>query len=164
MSEKTFELSHAVKEKIDYWLAKYPREQRQSALLPALHIVQDAHAGWLSEPALQAVAHYLDLPFIAVMEVATFYTMYHLAPVGQHQIDVCTNISCMLRGSDKIAAHLKNKLGIQFGETTPDGKFTLREVECLAACSAAPACMVDKTYHEHLTPDSLDTLLSELSS
>lgn len=155
--------SDDVKAKINYWLSKYPHEQRQSALLPTLHIVQDANQGWLPEPALQAVADYLQLPLIAVLEVATFYTMYHLKPVGKHQIDVCTNVSCMLKGSDKIAHHLKKKLGINFNETTADGKITLREVECLAACAGAPACMIDKTYHENLTPESLDTILSELA-
>lgn len=165
MTEKTlFVLSETVKNKIDHWLKKYPPEQKRSALLPALHIVQDANQGWLSEPAMEAVAAYLGLPVIAVFEVATFYTMYNLQPIGQHQINVCTNISCMLKGSDKIHQHLQKKLGLTFNETTPDGKFTLREVECLAACVGAPACLIDKTYHENLTPEKLDAILDNLNT
>ena len=161
--KKQFVLSEGIKEKINSWLKKYPPEQARSALLPALHIVQDAHEGSLTETALEAVADYLQLPKVAVFEVATFYSMYNLKPVGRHQINLCTNISCMLNHSDKIHKHLKNKLGISYNETTPDGKFTLRQVECLAACAAAPVCMINKTYHGNLTPEKIDIILEELS-
>src|SRR3989338_1368315 len=161
--KKQLVLSEGIKEKINSWLKKYPPEQARSALLPALHIVQDAHEGSLTETALEAVADYLQLQKVAVFEVATFYSMYNLKPVGRHQINLCTNISCMLNHSDKIHKHLKNKLGISYNETTPDGKFTLRQVECLAACAAAPACMINKTYHGNLTPEKIDIILEERS-
>ncbi|MBI5447374.1 MAG: NADH-quinone oxidoreductase subunit NuoE [Gammaproteobacteria bacterium] len=165
MVEKTqFVLSEAAKSKIDSWLAKYPPEQKRSAVIPALHIAQDENQGWLSDEAMEAVADYLGLPKMAVFEVATFYSMYNLKPIGKHQISVCTNVSCMLKGSDKIAEHFKNKLGISFNETTSDGNATLKEVECLAACAGAPACMIDKTYYENLTPEKIDELLRGLSS
>lgn len=164
MTEKTqqYILSDEVKTKINHWLEKYPPEQKRSALIPALHIVQDTHQGWLSEAALEAVADYLGLPKVEVFEVVTFYTMFNLKPIGKHQINICTNVSCMLKGSDKVYHHLKDKLGISFNETTADGKITLREVECLAACAGAPACMIDKAYHENLTPEKLDEILSNL--
>ena len=161
--KKQFVLSEGIKEKINSWLNKYPPEQVRSALLPALHIVQDAHKGSLTEAALEAIADYLQLPKVAVFEVATFYSMYNLKPVGQHQINLCTNVSCMLNHSEKIYKHLKKKLGVSDNETTADGKFTLRQVECLAACAAAPVCMINKTYHGNLTPEKIDIILEELS-
>ena len=160
---ETYHLSHAEKQKIDHWTQKYPADQKRSALLPALHIVQDANQNYLTENMIEAVATYLDLPAIWAFEVATFYTMYNLKPVGKHQINFCTNISCMLRNCDEIADHFKQKLGINFNETTPDGKFTLREVECLAACANAPACLIDKTYYKNLTKEKVDRILDELS-
>ena len=108
---------------------------------------------------MQALAAYLDMAEIAVYEVATFYTMYELQPTGRHKISLCTNISCQLCGSEKIADHIQQKLGIGFGETTDDGKFTLREVECLGACVGAPMLLIDKQYHEHLTPAKVDAIL-----
>lgn len=155
-------LSDKVKAQIDEWLKKYPENQKRSALLPALHIAQAEHAGWLSKEIIEAVALYLEQPPICAFEVATFYSMYDLEPVGKHKINVCTNISCMLRGSEHIAEHLKKRLGIGFGETTPDGKFTLKEVECLAACAGAPMIQLDRDYHENLTPEKIDALLEEL--
>src|SRR3990167_10766456 len=110
--QKQFILATELKNKINHWLKKYPPEQKRSAVIPALHIVQDAHDGWLSVPAMEAVANYLDLPYIAVFEVATFYSMYNLKPVGKHQINLCTNVSCMLKDSHKIYQHLNKKLGI----------------------------------------------------
>lgn len=159
---KPFLLSEKVKAEIDSWVEKYPLDQKRSAVIPALHIVQQANEGWISEAAMEAVADYLSLPVIAVFEVATFYSMFNLSPVGRHQISICTNLSCMLKGSDKVYRHLQDKLDISFKETTPDGKFTLKEVECLAACAGAPACMVDKTYYEHLTPEKLNEILADL--
>ncbi|MCG2634126.1 MAG: NADH-quinone oxidoreductase subunit NuoE [Gammaproteobacteria bacterium] len=146
---------------IDRWVAKYPEGQQQSAVMAALHLAQEQH-GWLTSELIEAVADYLDMPGIAVYEVATFYTMYDLEPVGRHKISVCTNISCMLCGSDQIVDHLKQKLNIGFNQTTADGRFTLKEVECLAACGGAPAMMVGKSYHENLTPELIDNLLDGL--
>lgn len=140
---------------------KYPAEHRASAVMAALRIAQEEH-GWLSEPVMDFVAGLLGMQPIQVYEVATFYSMYELRPVGRHKISVCTNISCMLCGSDDIVRYLEEKLGIRLGETTPDGRITLREVECLAACGGAPACIVGKTYHENLTPEKIDVILAGL--
>lgn len=155
-------ISAAALARIDHWLAKYPAEQKISAVIPALTIVQDENGGWITRELMDAVAVYLSLPAIAVYEVATFYTMFELKPVGAHKISVCTNISCMLRGSDKIVDHLQQRLGIRPGETTTDGKFTVKEVECLAACGGAPMFMVGKDYHENLTPEKVDAILAAL--
>ncbi len=146
---------------IDRWIAKYPPEQKRSAVLSALHIAQQEN-GWLSTEVMDAVADYLGMDNISVYEVATFYTMYDLKPVGRHKISVCTNISCLLRGSEEVVAHLTQRLGINLGETTPDGKVTLKEVECLAACCGAPMAQVDKQYHENLTPEKIDAILAAL--
>lgn len=147
---------------IDRWIGKYPPEQKQAAVMAALNIVQQQNGGWLTTELMDAVAEYLQMPRIAVYEVASFYTLYDLEPVGRHKIYVCTNISCMLCGSDTIVEHLQKKLGIKLGETTPDGKFTLKESECLAACGGAPMFMVDRTYYENLTPDKVDAILARL--
>ncbi len=147
--------------KIDLEVAKYPPEHKQSAVIAALHIAQDEH-GWLSVPLMDCVADLLGMRPILVYEVASFYSMYDLKPVGRHKISVCTNISCLLRGSDDIVAHLKQRLGIGFGETTGDGRFTLKEVECLAACGGAPMFQIGKTYYENLTPARVDEILAGL--
>jgi len=154
-------LSEKVCQQIDHWLTRYPADQKRSAVLAALHFAQDEH-GWLSVPVMDAVANYLELPAIAVYEVATFYSLYHLQPVGRHVINICTNISCQLSGCDKIVDHLENRLQVGVGETTTDGKFTLRAVECLAACAGAPMFQIGKKYYEHLTPERVDTILDEL--
>jgi len=154
--------SPEVRDEIDQWVAKYPPEWRQSAVMAALRIVQDANGGWLSTDLMDEVAGYLDMPPIAVYEVATFYSMYELKKVGRHKICVCTNVSCMLNDADKIVAHLEKRLGIRFGETTSDGKFTLKEVECLGACGGAPMMQVGKQYYENLTPEILDSILDRL--
>jgi len=151
--------SEAIRQQLDSWISKYPPGQAQSAVIPALHILQDAHEGWLSEGLMRALAEYLDIPVISVFEVATFYTMFELKPVGQHKISLCTNISCQLCGSEDIANHIQKKLGVGFGQTTADGKFTLKEVECLGACVGAPMLLLDREYHEHLTVEKIDTLL-----
>lgn len=155
-------LSTYARTEIDRWLMRYPSDQKRSGVMQALTIVQEENGGWLTEPLMDAVADYLGLPRIAVYEVATFYTMYNLKPVGRHIINVCTNISCMLNGSQKIVDHLKKRLEINSNETTPDGKFTLREVECLAACAAAPMCQIGKKYYENLTPEKVDAIIAEL--
>lgn len=147
---------------IDKWLTKYPANRKESAVMAALRIVQDQNAGFLTNELIDAVAEYLDMPAIAVYEVATFYSMYERGPVGRHKICVCTNISCMLNGSDEIVVHLEQKLGIKLGETTEDGKFTLKEVECLGACVNAPALQLGREYHEKLTPEVLDKLIDSL--
>lgn len=147
---------------IDTWTAKYPEEQRQSAVMPALRIVQDANGGWLTTELMDAIAEYLQMPPIAVYEVASFYSMYEHKPVGRHKICVCTNISCLLRGSDQVVGHLENKLGIKMGQTTPDGKFTLKVVECLGACVGAPMLQIGREYYENLTPEKIDAILEKL--
>jgi NADH-quinone oxidoreductase subunit E len=152
-----------LRQQIDTWVAKYPVGQSQSAVIPALHLLQDANDGWLSKPLMDALAVYLDMPFISVYEVATFYTMYELEPTGKNKISVCTNISCMLCGSEEIVDHLKTRLGIGFGETTADGQVTLKEVECLGACCGAPMLQLNRDYHEKLTVEKVDSLLDGLS-
>lgn len=147
---------------IDKWIAKYPPEHKQSAVMAALRIVQDANGGYLTTELMDAVAEYLDMPSISVYEVATFYSMYELEPVGKHKICVCTNISCMLCGSDDVVAHLRNRLNIGLGETTEDGRITLKEVECLGACVGAPMLQIGEHYYENLTPESIDQILDGL--
>jgi NADH-quinone oxidoreductase subunit E len=159
---KTGLLSEATRAEIDCWIAKYPPDRKQAAVMAALRIAQDQNGGWLSVDLIEAVAEYLEMPPIAVHEVATFYTMYDLKPVGRHKVCVCTNISCQLNGSARIMDYLQKKLGVKPGETTPGGKFTLKEVECLGACGGAPMMMVDKTYHENLTPEKVDQILDQL--
>jgi NADH-quinone oxidoreductase subunit E len=156
-------LSDQVQAEIDRWIAKFPQGRQRSAVLAALHAVQHEHGGFVTPELMDAVANYLDLPAVQVYEIATFYTMIETRPVGRHSISVCTNISCMLRGSDDIVSHIESKLGIELGESTPDGKIYLkREEECLAACCGAPMMMVDHAYHEDLTPAKVDAILDAL--
>ncbi len=156
-------LSDQVQAEIDRWIAKFPQGRQRSAVIAALHAVQHENGGFVTPELMDAVASYLELPAIQVYEVATFYSMIETRPVGRHSISVCTNISCMLRGSDDIVAHIERKLGIETGESTPDGKIYLkREEECLAACCGAPMMMVDHTYHEDLTPAKVDAVLDAL--
>ena len=161
-TKATHELLPEVRAEIDKWVAKFPPERKQSAVLPALRIVQEAQGGWLPEVALNAVADYLEVPRIAVYEVATFYTMYDLKPTGRHKLYVCTNVSCMLSGAYELLEHLKKKLNIDVGETTEDGEFTLKEEECLGACAGAPVIFSNHNYFEHMTPESVDDLLEQL--
>ncbi|HJW81618.1 MAG TPA: NADH-quinone oxidoreductase subunit NuoE [Acidiferrobacterales bacterium] len=142
-------------------IAKYPPERKSSAVMATLRIAQEEH-GWLSVPLMDYVAELLGMRPIQVYEVATFYSMYDLKPVGRHKISICTNISCMLCGSDAIVKHLEQRLGIKLGETTPDGKVTLKEVECLAACCGAPMFQIGKTYYENLTSEEVDRILEGL--
>ena len=151
-------LSDAALAEIERELAKYPADRRQSALMAALRIAQDEH-NWLSPELIEFIAGVIGVSPVRAFEVASFYSMYDLAPVGEHKISVCTNISCLLRGSDEIVAHLRSKLGVDFGETTTDGKFTLKEAECLAACAGAPMMQIDREYHENLTPRRVDEIL-----
>jgi NADH-quinone oxidoreductase subunit E len=147
---------------IDHWVAKYPADQKQSAVMAALRITQDENGGWLTEEIMDAVADYLDMPKIAVYEVATFYSMYEHKPVGRHKICVCNSISCLLNGSENTLEYLKGKLGVGLNEVTADGKFSIKEVECLGACVGAPAVMIGKQYYENLTPEKIDKILDEL--
>lgn len=155
-------LTEASRAEIDRWIAKYPADQKQSAVMAALRIAQDQNGGWLSADLIQSVADYLGMPKIAVYEVATFYSMYELEPVGRHKICVCNSISCMLSGSEQMIGYLKQKLGVELGEVTADGRFSIKEVECLGACVGAPMCMIGKTYYENLTPERIDQILDEL--
>ena len=147
---------------IDAWIAKYPKQQRQSAVMSTLRIVQEQF-GHLTEALMDSVAQYLNMPSVAVYEVATFYTMYENKPCARHLINVCTNISCKLNGSDKIVEKLKKTLGVDLNEMTPDKRFEIRSVECLGACVNAPMMQIDKTYHEHLDEDKLDNILEQYS-
>jgi NADH-quinone oxidoreductase subunit E len=153
-------LSARAREEIDRWVAKFPKDRQRSAVIAALHVVQHENHGYLTLELMNAVAAYLDLPAIQVYEVATFYSMFETKPVGRHSISVCTNISCMLRGADEIVAHIERKLGVKTGESTPDGRFYLKqEEECLAACCGAPMMMVDHRYFENLTTAKVDEVL-----
>ncbi len=154
--------SPEVRAEIDRWVAKYPPEWKQSAVMAALRIVQDDNGGWLTNELMNDVAAYLEMPTIAVYEVATFYSMYELKPVGKHKICVCTNVSCMINKADVIVDHLQEKLGIGFGEVTEDGRYSLKEVECLGACGGAPMMQIGKQYYENLTPEIVDAILEGL--
>lgn len=153
-------LTDEVKRAIDEWVLKFPADKKQSALLAALHIAQDHNQGYLSVPVMNAVTTYLEIPAITAYEAATFYSMYDLEPTGRHKIDVCTNIGCMLRGSDEVVTHLEKKLKIKLGQITEDGKFRLRFVECLGACINAPVMQINKDTHENLTPEKIDEILA----
>ncbi|MPZ43727.1 MAG: NADH-quinone oxidoreductase subunit NuoE [Betaproteobacteria bacterium] len=147
--------------KIDRESAKYPAGEKQSAVMAALAIAQDEN-GWLSTEVMDFVAHYLGMPPIAVYEVASFYTMYNLKPVGRCKLTICTNLPCALQGANVAAGHLKQRLGIGFGETTPDGAFTLKEGECLGACGDAPVMLMNnKTMLSWMTPEKIDALIED---
>ena len=151
-----------VKERIDRWIAEYPADERQSATMPALRIVQESNGGHLTTELMNEIAEYLDIPPIQVYEVATFYGNYNHAPVGRHQINWCNSISCYLRGGEELREKLQQKLGIKPGEITSDGKFSIKKVECLGACGGAPMCKIGKDYHENLDEDKLFKILDEL--
>lgn len=157
-------LTDDTRKHIDKWLSKYPLDQRRSALIGALHAAQDQNGGWLSEEIMKAVAEYLEIPPVWVYEAANFYSMFFTQPVGKNKIAICTNISCMLRGADKVVKYAEAKLGIKLGETTEDGKITLvKEEECVAACTGAPMMIINGHYHENLTEAKIDELLGGLS-
>ena len=160
--DKSSLFSETVREQIDKWIAKYPDQWKQSAVMAALMIVQKDNGGWLTTELMDKVAAYLDMAPIAVYEVASFYSMYEHKPVGKHKICMCTNISCMLNGSDRIVQHLEEKLSIKMGETTKDNRFTLKEVECLGACVGAPMMQIGDKYYENLTPELVDSILDNL--
>ncbi len=151
-------------EKAAAFITKYPKGWQASAVMPLLDLAQRQNDGWLPKAAMDTVAVMLDMPLIRVYEVATFYTMYNLKPVGKHHVQVCTNLPCWLRGSDAIANACKRKLGIDFGMTTEDGMFTLSEVECLGACVNAPIMQIGDDYYEDLDSDSTGAIMDELKS
>ncbi len=142
-------------------IARYPEGKQKSALIPILHIAQEENNGWLSAEVMDYVAELLQLKPIEVYEVATFYSMYNLKPVGKYVFEVCQTGPCMLRGSDNIIGYIKEKLGIGVGETTADGMFTLKTVECLGACGYAPMMQLGKFYKEHLTAEKVDAIIDE---
>jgi NADH-quinone oxidoreductase subunit E len=142
-------------------VARYPEGKQKSALLPVLHLAQDSFDGWLSSENMDYVAELLNITPIEVYEVATFYSMYNTKPVGKYMFEVCQTGPCMLRGSDDIIAYIENTLGIKPGETTPDGMFTLKTVECLGACGYAPMMQLGKHYREHLTKEKVDAIIDE---
>ena len=153
-----------IREHIDRWIERYPKEHKRSGVFEALRVVQERNGGSLTTEWMNAVADYLGMPHIAVYEIATFYTMYYLTPVGQHVINVCTNVPCALNGAEKILEHFKASLGIDLNETTADGRFTLKEVECLGACINAPVCQIGKKYYEHLTAEKIDAMIAALKA
>jgi NADH-quinone oxidoreductase subunit E len=156
------QLSASVMKKIDLELEKYPLDQKRSAVIAALQFVQ-AEKGWLSDNSISLVANYLDLPEIAVMEVATFYNMYDLKPVGIYKISICTNISCALRGVDEMVNHIQKSLNIKFNQVSDNGRFCLKESECMGNCDAAPMITINnEKMYEKLTPESFDRLIKEL--
>ena len=157
--DRRYRLSQAVMAKVDKEAAKYP--SRRAAVKSALRYCQE-EMGWVSNEGVTAVAEYLGLEPIEVYEVATFYDMFYTEPGGRHHIRVCTNVSCMLRGAEAIVNHLQEQLGIEIGETSPDGRITLLEAECLGACGGAPMLVCGNRYVENLTTDKLDSLLDEL--
>lgn len=156
-------LSQHARDEIDRLRERFPEGRQRSAVIGALHAVQHDNGGYLTAELMNEVADYLDLPTIQVYEVATFYSMFQTRPVGRHNVSICTNVSCMLRGADNIVDHVESKLDIKLGESTGDGRIYLKkEEECLAACCGAPMMMVDHEYHENLTPELVDKILDAL--
>jgi len=147
--------------KVDEIIGRYPQGRHKSALLPLLHLAQEENNGWLSVDAMNYVAELLKIKPIEVYEVATFYSMYNLKPVGRYLFEICQTGPCMLNGSDQIISYIKEKLGINAGETTEDGMFTLKTVECLGACGYAPMMQMGKFYKEHLTKEKVDQIIEE---
>ncbi len=164
MSNTKPQFSDAAMALVQKIIKRYPESKQKSALLPVLHVAQAEFGGWLSPDTMDYVAEILSLNPIEVYEVASFYTMYNLRPVGKCVLEVCRTGPCMIRGADDIVEYLENKLGIKDGETTPDGMFTLRTVECLASCGTAPMMQVGDHYMEDLTPEKLDGILENLQN
>jgi NADH-quinone oxidoreductase subunit E len=157
-------LSAHVREEIDRWVAKFPPDRKRSAVISALHAAQHENHGSLTTDLMDAVAEYLGLAPIQVYEVASFYSMFETKPVGRHHVSICTNISCMLRGSQQVVEYVEGKLGIKTGESTADGRIYLkREEECLGACTGAPMLMVDHVFHENLNEARIDEILDPLT-
>jgi NADH-quinone oxidoreductase subunit E len=156
-------LNDHTRAEIDHWVSRFPPEQKRSAVLQALAATQHQNQGFLTTDLMDAVAEYLGMSPIHVYEVATFYSMYETKPVARHNVAICTNISCMLMGSESIVEHVESKLGIKIGDSTEDGRIYLKcEEECLAACAGGPMMQVDHVYHERLTPEKVDEILDAL--
>ncbi|MCW9015202.1 MAG: NADH-quinone oxidoreductase subunit NuoE [Gammaproteobacteria bacterium] len=163
MTDTNTILSAHTIEEIDAWLKRFPEDKKKSAVLAALRAAQHQNKGYLTTELMDAVADYLDLSKIEVYEVASFYSMFELNPVARHNVAVCTNVCCMLMGSDTIVNHLENKLGIKLGESTADGRIYLKmEEECLAACAGGPMMQVNHKYYTDLTPDKVDEIIDGL--
>ena len=157
----SIQFSEQKKAQIQEIIKRYPEGKHKSALLPVLHLAQEEFGGWLDVPVMDYVAEILNITPIEVYEVATFYSMYNMKPVGKYLFEVCQTGPCMLSGSDQIINYIKNKLDIKVGETTEDGMFTLKTVECLGACGYAPIMQLGKTYREHLTPEKVDAIIDQ---
>lgn len=156
-------LTDSTRQHIDHWVAKFPPDRKRSAVIQALHAVQEQNGGYLTDELIAATAKYLGLPPVWAYEVASFYSMFELEPVGRHNVAICTNISCWLNGAEEIVHHCEKKLGAKLGESSADGRVYLkREEECLAACCGAPMMVVDGHYHEKLTPEKVDEILDGL--
>ncbi len=158
---ESFAFSPATMEQARWWLAKYPPERKASAVIPIMWLAQKQE-GWVSEPAIRAIAKLLDMPVIRVLEVATFYTMFHLAPVGKHHFQLCGTTPCMLRGAEELKAVCKKRIGDKHA-VSPDGLFSWEEVECLGACVNAPVIAIDDYFHEDLSPHALEALIDGLA-
>lgn len=157
-------LSASTRAHIDHWVAKFPPDRKRSAVIQGLFAAQQQNGGWLSDELIAAVAKYLDLPPVWAYEVATFYSMFELAPVGRNNVAICTNISCWLNGAEDVVRYCENKLGCKLGESSADGRVYLkREEECLAACAGAPMMVVNGHYHEQLTHERIDAILDVLT-
>ena len=155
-------VSAEVIQDIDRVISKFPVDKKKSAILEGLHILQDNNGGYLTDELQTALADYLDVSKVDVYEVATFYIMYELKPVGRHKLNICTNVSCMLNGAYEIVNHISKRLNIKLGETTADGRITLKEVECQGACCGSPMLEVDKVFHENLTIEKVDKIIDNL--
>ena len=163
MTDTAVLLSEETLKSIDHWVAKFPPEQKRSALIQSLMAAQEQNGGWLNRELIEAVAEYLGLPPVWAFEVASFYSMFHQDPVGRNKVNICTNISCWLNGAEDIVQHVEEKLGVKLGETTDDGRITLVvEEECLAACCGAPMMVVNGHYHENLDTAAIDRILDGL--
>jgi NADH-quinone oxidoreductase E subunit len=160
----SFAFTSGNKEKAKEAISKYPEGRQESAVMPLLDLAQRQNDGWLPKAAMDYVADFLGMPPIRVYEVASFYTMYNLKPVGKHHVQVCTNISCLLRGSDEVLSACCKTLGVKPGETTEDGVFSLSEVECLGACVNAPMAQIGDDYYEDLNEGHMESLLSVLKA
>ena len=158
---ESFSFAPATMEQVKWWLAKYPPDRKQSAVIPVMWLVQKQE-GWVSEPAIRAIAELLDMPVIRVLEVATFYTMFQLHPVGKHHLQVCGTTPCMLRGSEQLKDVCKRRIGPSH-TVTADGLFSWEEMECMGACVNAPVVAIHDYYHEDLTPDALEALMDKLA-
>ena len=162
LQPKAFEFSSSNLTIIESLINKYPMGKKASAILPVLDLAQRQNDNWLSLAAIKVVSEILEMPMVKILEVVTFYTMYNLSPVGKHVLQVCTTTPCWLRGSDQIYKSCKEKLGINFGETTKDREFTLVEVECLGACANAPVVQINDDYYEDLDKESIKKIIEKL--